>query len=75
MYGSDWMMLAIESGSELYLRDFEMLAAVLNQTFPGLGTQFFIEKRRAVSRTWCWWSDETASRRFSRNAWRKTALA
>jgi predicted TIM-barrel fold metal-dependent hydrolase len=40
MYGSDWLMLAIEPDSESYFRDFEVLQAALNA--PGLRDRFFV---------------------------------
>lgn len=43
MYGSDWEMLAIESGSDLYFKDFETAMQQLESDFPGVTQQFFIQ--------------------------------
>jgi hypothetical protein len=43
IYGSDWEMLAIESGSDLYYKHFETAMQQLESDFPGLTRQFFIE--------------------------------
>lgn len=43
MYGSDWVMIAMESGSDLYYRDFENVMQALEADYPGLTRQFFIE--------------------------------
>jgi hypothetical protein len=42
-YGSDWLMLAIEPGAELYYSDFASLVGDLGQQFSGIAEQFFVK--------------------------------
>src|SRR5439155_1505294 len=42
-YGSDWLMLAIEPGAELYYSDFASLVGDLGQQFSRIAEQFFVK--------------------------------
>jgi predicted TIM-barrel fold metal-dependent hydrolase len=43
VYGSDWLMLAIEAGAERYYRDFAELEDGLSKQFGGIAEQFFVK--------------------------------
>jgi hypothetical protein len=43
VYGSDWVMVAMEPGSDLYFRDFEIVMQQLEGEFPDVTRQFFVE--------------------------------
>ena len=42
MYGSDWLLLGMESGSASYLQAFEDVMGRLEPEFPGLAERFFV---------------------------------